>query len=42
MKKRPFLTIVKQKKRLDWAWEKISFGDKWKNVIFSDDKKKLI
>ena len=39
MKKRPTLTIANQKKRLDWAMQMISFGDKWKNVIFSDEKK---
>ena len=39
MKKRPVLTIANQNKRLNWALEKISFSDKWKNVIFSDEKK---
>ena len=39
MKKKPLLTILKQKKRLEWALEKVSFGNNWRNVIFSDEKK---
>ena len=39
MRKKPLLTIWKQKKRLEWALEKVSFGGNWRNVIFLDEKK---
>jgi transposase len=35
----PKLTEAHLKRREDWAKEKLSFGDKWRKIIFSDEKK---
>ena len=39
MKQRPNLTPRHIETRLKWAQEHMSFGSKWQNVIFSDEKK---
>jgi len=39
MKKKPLLNSQHKQKRLLWAKEKICWGNLWKNVIWSDEKK---
>lgn len=38
-KKTPKLTEEHKKKRVQWAEEKVDYGSKWDEVIFSDEKK---
>ena len=37
--KKPLITKVKAKKRLSWASDYRSWGEKWKTVVFSDESK---
>jgi len=39
MKKRQFLKPIHKTKRLEWAKKYMSLGEKWKYVIWSDEKK---
>ena len=39
MKKKPLLKIIHKQRRLEWAKDKLTWGEKWKDVIWSDEKK---
>lgn len=38
-KKKPHLKEVHKAKRIEWARNKIGWDEKWKNIVFSDEKK---
>jgi hypothetical protein len=38
-KKKPAMTAEHIVKRLEWAREKVGWGQQWHNIVFSDEKK---
>ncbi len=38
-KQTPVLTNVHKDKRIEWATDKVGYGEKWQKAIFSDEKK---
>ena len=39
MKKKPYITPQNKLKHLEWCREKVGWGSKWKQIVFSEEKK---